>query len=171
MERRKVLQSIGITSAGLMALPAWAKGWNLQTLPPTPPVFHSLEQTTLTAIIEAIIPESDTLGAKSVGVPAFIEKMLADCYEKEVVENVEKGLLFVENTAASTQNTAFSALPITDRQTILLLIEKGENESLKEFYKLIKNLTIQGYTSSEYVQTTFLEYKMIPGYYDGCVPV
>lgn len=130
-----------------------------------------MEQTTLTAIIEAIIPESDTLGAKSVGVPAFMEKMLADCYEKEVIENVEKGLAFVENTATSNYKVPFANLPLSDRQTILLAIEKEEGTDLKAFYTLIKNLTIQGYTSSEYVQTTFLEYKMMPGFYDGCVPV
>lgn len=40
MERRKALQNIGITAVGLIALPAWAKGWNLQTLPQVPTVFN-----------------------------------------------------------------------------------------------------------------------------------
>jgi hypothetical protein len=60
---------------------------------------------------------------------------------------------------------------MAQKQALLLEIEKGEDKDLKDFYSLIKNLTIQGYTTSEYVQTTFLKYEMVPGHYYGCVPV
>ncbi|MBK7872657.1 MAG: gluconate 2-dehydrogenase subunit 3 family protein [Saprospiraceae bacterium] len=171
MKRREAIQSATLAAAGLIALPAWAKGWTLQTLPKTPSIFPLLEQNTLSSIIEAIIPESDTLGAKSVGVPAFIEKMLADCYEKEVVDNVMKGLAFIENTALSNYNKPFPALSLSERQAILLSIDNGTDKSLKDFYTLIKNLTIQGYTTSEYVQINFLEYNMTPGFYKSFVPL
>lgn len=172
MQRRKSIKNIALLAGGLVALPTWARAWSLETLPPLAlPPLPTAEGNTLALIIEAIIPESETKGAKSLGVPAFINTMLADCYEKKVVENVEKSLTRVEGIAQSKFQQGFAALPLAQKQALLLEIEKGEDKDLKDFYSLIKNLTIQGYTTSEYVQTTFLKYEMVPGHYYGCVPV
>jgi hypothetical protein len=172
MQRRKSIKNIALLAGGLIALPSWAKAWSLETLPPMAlPPLPIAEGNTLALIIEAIIPESETKGAKSLGVPAFINTMLADCYEKKVVENVEKSLTRVEGIAQAKFQQGFAALPMAQKQALLLEIEKGEDKDLKDFYSLIKNLTIQGYTTSEYVQTTFLKYEMVPGHYYGCVPV
>lgn len=171
MQRRKSIKNIALLAGGLIALPSWAKSWSLETLPPMALPLPTLEGNTLALIIEAIIPESDTKGAKSLGVPAFVNTMLADCYEKKVVENVEKSLMRVEAIAQTKFQQGFAALPLAQKQVLLLEIEKGEDKDLKDFYSLIKNLTIQGYTTSEYVMTTFLKYEMVPGHYHGCVPV
>lgn len=171
MKRRQILQNIAVMAGGLLALPSWAKGWNPQTLPDLKTALGPADRSTLHRIIEAIIPESGIPGATSLGVPAFVETMLADCYNKEVQANVEAGLRAVENLAQTKYALPFAGLPMPDQQTLLLSIEQGEDTPLKECYKLVKDLTIQGYTSSEYVQTTWLEYEMAPGYYYGCVPV
>lgn len=171
MKRRQAIQNIAVITGGLLALPSWAKGWNPQNLPALQQVLNPADQSTLSRIIEAIIPESGVPGAKSLGVPAFVETMLADCYNKEVRDNVENGLHAVEDVAQTKYTRSFADLPMPDQQTLLLAIEQGEESPLKECYKLIKGLTIQGYTSSEYVQTTYLEYEMAPGYFYGCVPV
>lgn len=171
MKRRQAIQNIAALAGGLLALPSWARGWSPQNLPPVRSFFNREDQALLGLVIEAILPESDIPGAKSLGVPAFVETMLADCYEKEVQDKVVNGLYTVENTAHSKHHLSFSQLSLPDKQALLLAIEQGDDAVLKEFYGLVKNLTIQGYTSSEYVQTTYLEYKMAPGYYYGCVPV
>ena len=41
----------------------------------------------------------------------------------------------------------------------------------KEFFASIKNLTIQGYTSSEYVMVNYYNYEMAPGHFYGCITV
>lgn len=171
MKRRQAIQNIAVVAGGLIALPSWAKGWNPQNLPAVQRGLDPPDQNTLDQIIEAIIPESGIPGAKALGVPAFVAVMLADCYKKEVQENVQKSLRIVENMARTNHETEFAALPMPDKQALLLSIENGEDADLKAFYSLVKQLTIEGYTSSEYVQTTFLEYEMAPGFYHGCVPV
>lgn len=171
MKRREVIQQIATISGGLIALPAWAKSWDLRHLPVIERSLNVSDRIILDQIVDAILPETDIPGAKSLGVPAFVETMLADCYEKSVQENVENGLRQVDSLAQSNFEMPFTDLSISDKQTLLLSIEAGTDTDLKDFYSLIKSLTIQGYTTSEYVQTNYLEYEMAPGYYHGCVPV
>ena len=171
MHRRKSIKNIALLAGGLIALPSWAKAWSLESLPLVSAPLNPAAQNTLALIIETIIPESDIKGAKSLGVPAFINLMLADCYDKKTVDNVEKGLAAVENLATTKYQQNFTNLATPQKEELLLGLEKGSDTNLKDFYSLIKNLTIQGYTTSEYVQTTFLKYEMAPGHYHGCVPV
>lgn len=172
MQRRKSIKNIVLLAGGMVALPGWAKAWSLESLPKLATPLPLTEGNTLALIIETIIPESSSIkGATAVGVPTFINAMLADCYEKKVVENVQKGLARVESTAQSQHQQTFAALPMDQKQAILLAAEKSEDKDYKDFYSLIKNLTVQGYTTSEYVMTTFLKYEMAPGHYYGCVDV
>jgi hypothetical protein len=171
MHRRKSIQNIALLAGGLIALPNWAKAWSLDSLPMVGKSLNTAAENTLALIIETIIPESDTKGAKSLGVPAFVNTMLADCYEKKVVENVEKGLATVEKLAIERFQQGFVSLTTPQKEQLLLSLEKETDSNLKDFYSLIKNLTIQGYTSSEYVQTNFLKYEMAPGHYYGCVSI
>lgn len=171
MKRRQAIQNIAVMAGGLLALPSWAKGWNVQHLPEVRGVFNMTDQNMLSQIVEAIIPESGIPGAKSLGVPAFVETMLADCFDRDTQRKVENGLRVAERRALEHYGQSFAGLLMADKQALLLSIEQGADTELKEFYGLIKGLTIQGYTSSEYVQTTYLEYEMAPGHFYGCIPV
>ena len=171
MKRRQAIRHLAALTGGIIALPAWAKSWTPATLPLTSDGFTPATRELLAHIVGAIIPESAIPGAVSLGVPAFVETMLADCYEKKVQDNVEKGLRAVEAAAQNNHAKPFSALSAPDQQALLVAMETGTDTALADFYKLIKGLTIQGYTSSEYVQTTYLEYEMAPGHYYGCIPV
>lgn len=170
MKRRQAIRQLTITAGGIITLPAWAKAWSPDTLSPveTPLVDRKI----LNAVISAYIPESaEVPGALSLGVPAFVERMLDDCYTKEVSDNVKTGLRFADSVARRTQGKIFTDLTQQEQQTMLLEFEKGKDSAIKDCYKLLKQLTIQGYSNSEYVQTRFLEYEMAPGFYHGCVPV
>ncbi len=166
--RRIALKQIALAIGGLVALPAWANGWTPATAQPLQP-FLSAEQTALLAdITETIIPASDTPGAKALDVPAFVQKMLEDCYEKPVQETVKTGLATVETLANARFGKPFAQGDATQRQAVLTAM--ATEPAQKDFIALIKNLTIQGYTTSEYVLTKHLHYVMAPGHYYGCVP-
>lgn len=172
MNRRIAIRDLSIALGGLVSIPAWASnGWNAHSLKTSSGFFQTSEQQMLELIVETIIPESDTKGAKSLGVPAFLEKMLQDCYEKRVAENVKNGLVSTDTTAQKQFGKPFANCDTAQKQQILQGFEKSDNTQLKDFYSLVKNLTILGYTTSEYVQTEFLNYNMAPGHYYGCVPV
>jgi hypothetical protein len=45
----------------------------------------------------------------------------------------------------------------------------GANTSA--FAGMVKNLTIRGYTNSQYYLVNIAHFTMIPGFFKGCVPV
>jgi hypothetical protein len=172
MNRRIAVRDLTLALGGLVSIPSWAtNGWNAHSFQTIQSSFKVNEQNMLEVIVETIIPESTTKGAKSLGVPAFLQKMLQDCYEAPVSENVKNGLAATDATAQKQFAKSFSNCDTSQKQQILLGFEKSEDTKLKEFYSLVKNLTILGYTTSEYVQTEFLHYNMAPGHYYGCVPI
>lgn len=172
MNRRIAIRDLTLALGGLVSIPAWAtNGWNANSLPINASLFKPTEQNMLEIIVETIIPESSTKGAKSLGVPAFLQKMLQDCYEAPISDNIKKGLSMTDATAQKQFGKTFASCDTQQKQEILLGFERSEDAKLKDFYGLVKNLTILGYTTSEYVQTEFLHYNMAPGHYYGCVSV
>ena len=105
------------------------------------------------------------------GVPSFVQKMIADCFEKPAQDDFKTGLDNIEKMAQQTQNQAFSALTTLQKLDILRGVSISEVAKQKEFFTLLKNLTVQGYTSSEYVLVNYYKYDMAPGHFYGCVPV
>jgi hypothetical protein len=155
----------------LLTMPAWANSWHFQTVTLDTPILNSTQDDLLTDIVSTIIPEGDKPGAKVVGVHIFIQKLVADCYEPQAQEDFKAGLDAVEKTAQQTYKQRFAALSPAQKEEILRggLIATDEKE--KTFFSLIKNLTIQGYLSSEYVLVNHYKYDMAPGHYYGCVPI
>jgi hypothetical protein len=41
----------------------------------------------------------------------------------------------------------------------------------KDFFDLMKSETIRGYSTSREVMTNYLDYKVAPGHYYGCVDI
>ncbi|MEZ0539143.1 gluconate 2-dehydrogenase subunit 3 family protein [Fibrella arboris] len=170
MERRIAVKQMALLAGGLLALPAWANGWTKATVGSTRGLLDPDQATLLTDIIDTLIPASDTPGAKSLNVPDFVQRMIADCYEPAVQQQVKEGLAAVDATAKTSFGHSFATCDTPQRLAVLTQTESAADTGQKEFYTLIKNLTVQGYTTSEYVLTNFLNYTMIPGHYYGCVP-
>ncbi len=169
MQRRIALKNMA-AAVGLMSLPAWASGWNKTTVATGTTALSASQETLLAEIVETIIPATDTPGARELGVHQFVQKMVADCFEPKVQESFARGLNNVEETAKKNGATGFAALDKAGRTGLLQGLEAGGGDG-KEFYGLVKGLTIRGYMTSEYVMTNLTGYEMVPGRYHGCVPV
>ncbi|RYF76983.1 MAG: gluconate 2-dehydrogenase subunit 3 family protein [Cytophagaceae bacterium] len=161
---------MALLAGGLLALPDWANAWTKASLQTANTLLTPPQAETLTEMVDTLIPASDTPGAKALNVPDFVQKMVADCYEPVVQQQVKTGLDAVDTVAKASFGQLFTACDTTQRLDILRQLEISPDQNRKEFYALIKNLTIQGYTTSEYVMTKYLNYTMIPGHYYGCVP-
>lgn len=159
------------TIGGLISLPAWANGWTPETVRSTQQ-FLSLSQTDVLAnMVETIIPATNTPGAKALNVHQFVQKMVADCYDKPAQENLLNGLDSLDTLAKKSFNKPFADGDAAQRTSLLTELSKSTDSTQKGFYSLVKNLTIRGYMSSEYVMTNLTHYQFIPGHYYGCVPV
>ncbi|MEZ0609860.1 gluconate 2-dehydrogenase subunit 3 family protein [Fibrella sp. WM1] len=176
MKRRQALQTLSASLGAVLVLPDWAHAWSRQSLdqswPGNVPRLLTADQTTLlTDIVSTIIPEGQVVGAKGVGVPAFIEKMIADCYEQPAQTDFKNGLAAIDSAAQAAYGKPFVSLQSAEKLAVLTAFAQTTDATQKEFFGLLKNLTIQGYTTSEYVLVNHLKYDMAPGHYYGCVNV
>lgn len=159
-----------LTSGSLIALPSWAKDWEIGALIHHRSSFSFPEQNTLAAVADTIIPAGNSLGALSVGVDKFLQKLLDDCYGKEVQDNVKLQLQGLDTTAQAAHAKSFSECDQQQRQQLLQQLSSG-NQAEKDFFSLMKSETIRGFNTSREVMVDYLKYKPAPGYYYGCVDV
>ncbi|GAB4025187.1 gluconate 2-dehydrogenase subunit 3 family protein [Spirosoma koreense] len=154
---------------GLISLPAWANGWTTETTRLTRQLLSAGQTDLLADMAETIIPATDTPGAKALNVHQFIQKMVMDCYDKKAQDSLKNGLDSLDGLAQKAFNKPFHEGDATQRTA--LLTQLAQDPAQKDFYGLVKGLTIRGYMTSEYVMTNLTHYQFIPGHYHGCVPV
>lgn len=172
MNRRQVLQSLSASLGTLLALPDWANAWSpgsLNTLPRQPGLFTAEQSSLLAEVVATIIPDGKIPGARSLGVPMFIEKMLTDCYEKSAQTDFLDGLTAIDTLAKTGFGKSFTTIAPNERLALLTGFGQADKPEQKDFFSALKNLTVQGYTTSEYVMVNHLGYVMAPGHYYGCI--
>jgi hypothetical protein len=137
----------------------------------------------VSAVAEHIIPRTSTPGAIDAGGPAFIELMLQDCYKKPEHASFLKGV----NDLAKAN---FLAQPAAGQVAMLTLLEANTKDLMKSysqkrikvgdnvdkdtlegangvpFWRLMKELTLLGYyTSEKGIQASFV-YEPVPGKFE-----
>jgi hypothetical protein len=162
---------MAVLMGGLVNLPAWANGWNKDSVAPSLAIFSLKQEVLLAEIVETIIPTTNTPGAKELDVHTFIQKILADCSGKKVQDTFAKGVDSLEASARQNFGKSFAACDTVQRTGLLKKMEQESDTEKKEFFSIVKGLTIRGYMTSEYVMTNLTHYEAIPSRYHGCVPV
>lgn len=225
MNRRDALTRVALLMGGAVSAPAltgllsgcqpetkaYELGWK--------PAFLSEEQGAMVAeISELIIPTTSTPGAKTAGVPQFVDLMLKDCYPEKDKKSFKDGLdqlntrakdaydkAFLESTPAQQtellkkleKEAADSEKAKKDREAQIALqpretqpggaqagaaqsgrMESGSSRPMEPkteegipFFKMMKELTLLGYFTSEPGATKALAYVPVPGKFEGCVPL
>src|SRR5690242_16899618 len=139
MNRRESLKALMMASGALVALPSWANEWTKETMVLAGSVFTPGEQEILVSVTDTIIPASNSVGALTVGVDKFLQKLLSDCYEKEVQDNVKTQLAALESSATKSFSKSFAACDHLQRQELLLKFSTSENKAENDFFKLMKS--------------------------------
>ena len=146
--------------AGCEARDAPAGTWQPRALTP-----HQAEL--LASIAEHIIPETDTPGARAVGVHRFIDGLLAESYPAAERERFVHGLEGLDGRARRACGHPFLACTPSDQRALLDQLDRGADG----FFRTLKELTLVGYYTSEIGATRELHHAPVPGRYDGCVPL
>ena len=186
MDRREAIKRAAIMVGGSILMPDILKAWNAPTVIENPFFKITAAQEALIAeIAETIIPTTSTPGAKAAGVPAFIIKMLADCYEKKTSDEFMNNLTAFDAGCTTKYGKSFVDLGEAERIESLKAAEKqaildrdkykkeaaswGQStiEQAQPFFSTIKSLTCTGYFTSEIGCTQALRYEAVPGRYDG----
>ena len=171
MNRRTTIKNLLVASGGIVALPSWAENWSVAEVTKLPSSFSMATQEILASVADAIIPPGNSIGALSVGVDKFLQKLIANCYEKDVQENVNTQLAALDASARSTYGNGFTNCDQTQRQALLTKLAASEDKNEKDFFTLIKSETIRGFNTSREVMLQYLHYKILPGHFYGCVDV
>jgi hypothetical protein len=78
-----------------------------------------------------------------------------------------------ETFAKKKSGRSFADSTSEQKQSVVAELD-GKNagaDNLSFFYHSVKQLTTQAYTSSQFYLTNIRHYKMIPGKFQGCVPL
>ncbi len=200
MKRREALSRVALLMGGTLSAPTLMAFSEGNALPLNSGAAFSLtpaQQALVAEVAEHIIPRTTTPGAKDAGVGPFIELMLKDCYKAQEQQNFLNGLADLDEQATKTYNKKFLETTPSEQVTLLKKVEKETIEMMKNanvqqvkvgdnvdkevisskkikgtpFWRLMKELTLFGYFTSEEGATKALDYVPIPGRYDGCIPL
>ena len=160
MNRR---QAIGLGAAAAVAIPAGWFWWNKEKIG-TSTLLNENRRAILAAAVDAIIPETQTPGAKSLGVDRFVEKIVQDCLSPEQQELFSNSLVELDKAAKKQFSRAFKLLSAEERVEVVKTYPEEDG-----FIGLLKGLTVRGYNTSEYVMSELRNFEFIPGRYTGCV--
>lgn len=180
MNRRIALRQLGLITAGAALLPACVK----EAAKATSITLKNIkvsggQEAVLAEVAETLIPATDIPGAKAMNLQQFVLRMVDDCQSAEAQKDFESGFAAFEQAVDKKFGRSFDELSAADRKAFLTGLDetaKAEKEKeslsqLSKFYLMTRRYTIQGFTSSEYVLTNVLPYNMIPGKFQGCVPI
>ena len=147
-------------------------------------------------VADTILPTTSSPGAKAANVGQFMAVMVRDCYTPEDQKTFLEGLKKLDDAANKKSGSKFLDLNTQQRTDLLVDLDKEQKdfttqrdkdldadklkhkgdanykapELPKHYFRMIKELTLLGYFTSEVGATKALRYIAIPGHYDGCVP-
>ncbi|MCU0381825.1 MAG: gluconate 2-dehydrogenase subunit 3 family protein [Chitinophagaceae bacterium] len=169
LTRRQALRQFLFVSAGVALIPSCMEDRSKSSILLKNLQISTDQEKLLAELAETIIPKTSSPGAKDLSAHLFALKMIDDCRSKEDQDRFIEGLKAFEKMAGKD----FARQSMQERAKILEPLEKDKDakEPAAAFYRTMKRLTIQAYTSSEYFLTKVQVYEMVPGRYHGCVPV
>jgi len=182
IDRREILTRAAMLMGGAISSGAVAAVLGGCTAMPQPdgPVkttfLNPAEMKTATAIADQIIPRTDTPGAIDVGVPAYMDKCLAGFYQDKERGIVRAGLMRADKDAMTAHGKTFSDLSSDDQVALMKVYDKEAYEQNRKpgaaphFFRVLKELTLTGFCTSQVGATKFLKYAASPGPFRGDIP-
>ncbi|PTQ11832.1 transcriptional initiation protein Tat [Sphingomonas oleivorans] len=137
---------------------------------PSIQVFTPSQHALMTALSERIIPTTDTPGAIAAGVPAYIEKLLADWAAPDDRKPIVAGLDAIEARSLRDYKLPASRATPEQQDALLTLAMNKEIPHGEDFFEAFRQLVIVGYYTSEIGITQECEYLPVPGEYNGAFP-
>jgi hypothetical protein len=127
----------------------------------------------LEALVETVLPASDTPGARQAGVHVFVDLALRDCYTAAEQSLFTEGLRALAVDTRARYGKAFEACSGEERHALLAPLDAASYQPdtgpRGSFVRILKDLTIVGFFTSRVGATEVLAYDKVPGGYKGCL--
>ncbi len=150
----------------------------------------------LNEVADTILPTTSSPGAKAANVGEFMAVMVRDCYKPRDQKAFLEGFKKLDESAQKLAGGKFMDLDPKKRTDVLVALDAEQktytakrnkdfaDEMTKHkddlhyegpavpnhYFRMMKELTLLGYFTSEIGATKALRYIAVPGRYDGCVP-
>ncbi len=132
----------------------------------------------LDEVADTILPETSTPGAKAAKTGALMAVMVTDCYEPKDQAIFREGMTKLEEASQSANKTSFVASTPAQRLSLLEGLDQEQLAYTKSrtgdqpthFFRMMKELSLLGYFTSEIGVTQAQRYAESPGRYDPCLP-
>lgn len=158
-------------AGGMVLVPSCIRESGRPTIDLTNLNLSDSDEVLLADIVETIIPETDTPGAKTLNLHLFVMKMVDDCHPEADQQVFVDGLKAWDREVKQTLGVAFNDADDAQRLAFVDSVNRDSDHALAAFLGITKRRAIQGYLNSEYVMTKELVYELVPGRYNGYAPV
>jgi len=152
-----------------------------KTAAPTPeakPILDASQVSFLDEVGETILPTTQTPGAKAAHVGSFMAVMVRDCYTPADQKIFLGGLIQLDEACKKQHGKSFLACDPTQRTAFLTKLDAEQQaftanqrkDDPSHYFRMMKQLTLLGFFTSEVGATKALRYLPVPGRYDGNFP-
>jgi hypothetical protein len=134
----------------------------------------------LDEIAETILPATKTPGAKAAKTGAFMALMVTDSYSRAEQQIFREGMRKVDGATRNANNVSFMDATPQQRTAVLTVLDHEQKRVMDaremagsrstHYFRMMKELALLGYFTSEPGCTQALRYVESPGRFDACIP-
>jgi len=132
----------------------------------------------LDEVAETILPETKTPGAKAAKVGAFMALMVTDTYDEPDQQIFRDGMRTLDTACRTMHRVSFMEASPAQRLALLEQVDREQKaymdarvgDAPAHYFRMMKELTLLGYFTSEIGYTQAMRYVESPGRFDPCVP-
>lgn len=137
------------------------------------------DQTFLAEVADTILPDTEkSPGAKAAGVGPFMAVMVTDCYTPADQAVFRDGMRSINAACSAMHQTSFMEATPTQRLMLLTALDQEQYDFTKtkkpeqasHYFRMMRELTMVGFFTSEIGYTKAMRYIETPGRFDPCVP-
>ena len=104
--------------------------------------------------------------------------IVRDCYEPKDQTTFMEGLKKLDEASKKMNSKSFMESTPEQRHNLLVALDKEQKDYQKNkkkedpthYFRMMKELTLWGYFTSEIGAKQALRYVAVPGKYEGCIP-
>lgn len=140
--------------------------------------FTADEIAFLDEVAETILPETSTPGAKAARTGAFMALMVRDAYYPREQKIFREGMRNVDDATRAAHGVTFMQATPEQRLAVLEAMDREQKAYMDarddadpaHYFRMMKELALLGYFTSEIGYTQAQRYAETPGRFDPCVP-
>ncbi len=175
--RREAVQRVAAILGGTLVGGSALWTGRVHARPAGPALLQQQDAAFLDEVGETIIPTTGTPGAKAAGVGAFMVVMVTDCYDERDQRVFHDGIRAIDERARHAFSAGFLEASPAQRTELITLIDREARDYMNQrrsgepahYFRMMKELTLLGYFTSEIGSTQALRFAPIPGRFDPCL--